>query len=76
MTVLEVDQPTTTAYAEVGALSHTMAGHVAGIVSASDSLGTAAQGLENETRNAHGRMADANRTHTVQMANPEFIKRR
>lgn len=75
MTVLNVDEPTTTAYMEVATLSNTMAGNVAGIASASDSLSTAAQGLDGETHAQHGRMADANRTHNVQMADPAFIQR-
>ncbi|WP_217235443.1 hypothetical protein [Streptomyces sp. AC555_RSS877] len=75
MTVLHVDEPTTTAYMEVATLSDAMAANVAGIVSASDSLSTVAQGLDSETKAQHGRMADANRTHSVQMADREFIKR-
>lgn len=76
MTLLDVDEPTTTAYMEVSTLSTAMADNVAGIVGASDSLSANAQGLEEETRAQHGRMADANRTHTVQMANRRFIERR
>jgi hypothetical protein len=76
MTVLEVDEPTTTAYLEIATLSNAMAGNVAGIVSASDSLSTAAQGLEGETQAQHRRMAEANRTHTVPMADRRFIQRR
>ncbi|MFB7548575.1 hypothetical protein [Streptomyces sp. NPDC056154] len=76
MTKLSVDEPTTTAYMEVATLSDAMAANVAGIVSASDSLSTSAQGLDSETRAQHGRMADANRTHTVRMADRQFIQRR
>jgi hypothetical protein len=76
MTVLSVDAPTTTAYMEISTLSTAMAGNVAAIVSASDVLATAAQGLAGETEGQHGRMADANRTHTVQMAEPAFNQRR
>jgi hypothetical protein len=75
MTVLHVDEPTTTAYMEIATLSNAMAGNVGQIVSASDSLATSAQGLDSETKAQHGRMADANRTHSVQMADREFIKR-
>lgn len=74
MTVLDVDEPTTSAYMEVATLSDAMAANIAGIISASDSLSTVARGLESETKAQHGRMADANRTHTVPMANREFIK--
>lgn len=76
MTKLKVDEPTTTAYMEIATLSNAMAGNVGQIVSASDSLSTAAQGLDGETQAQHSRMADANRTHTVQMADREFIQRR
>lgn len=76
MTVLHVDEPTTTAYMEIASLSTAMADNVGRIVSASDALSTAAQGLDDETRSQHSRMADANRTHTVQMADREFIQRR
>ncbi|WP_434600218.1 hypothetical protein [Streptomyces sp. A5-4] len=76
MTVLSVDEPTTTAYMEIATLSHAMAGNVGQIVSASDSLSTAARGLDGETQAQHSRMAEANRTHTVQMADREFIQRR
>lgn len=75
MTVLHVDEPTTAAYMEIATLSNAMAGNVGTIVSASDSLATSAQGLDSETKAQHGRMADANRTHNVQMADREFIKR-
>lgn len=75
MTVLNVDDPTTTAYMEVATLSDAMAANVAGIVSHSDSLAAAAEGLDSETRAQHGRMADANRTHNVQMADRQFIQR-
>lgn len=76
MTVLHVDEPTTTAYMEIATLSNAMAGNVAGIVSAADSLSTAAQGLDGETQAQHSRMAEANRTHTVPMADRAFIQRR
>lgn len=76
MTVLSVDEPTTTAYMEIATLSNAMAGHVASIVAAAESLATAAEGLANETSAQHGRMADANRTHSVQMAEPVFNQRR
>jgi hypothetical protein len=75
MTRLDVDEPTTTAYMEVSRLGTAAAGNVGSIVSASDSLAVNAQGLESETRAQHGRMQDANRTHSVQMAQREFIKR-
>lgn len=74
MTVLDVDDPTTTGYMEVSRLGTAAAGNVGTIVSASDSLTVNAQGLEAETRAQHGRMQDANRTHSVQMAQPAFIK--
>lgn len=76
MTRLNVDEPTTTAYMEISNLSNAMAANVGQIVSASDSLATNAEGLDSETKAQHGRMADANRTHAVQMADGEFIKRR
>ncbi|MFJ6559947.1 hypothetical protein ACIQMV_08700 [Streptomyces sp. NPDC091412] len=76
MTVLNVDEPTTTAYTEIANLSAAMADNVGQIVSTSDALSTAAQGLDDETRSQHSRMADANRTHTVQMADRAFIQRR
>ena len=75
MTKLKVDEPTTTAYMQVSTLGTAAAGNVGSIVSASDALATSAQGLEAETRAQHGRMQDANRTHSVQMADREFIKR-
>lgn len=75
MTVLNVDEPTTTAYMEVSTLGTAAAGNVGSIVSASDALAVSAQGLESETRAQHGRMQDANRTHSVPMADREFIKR-
>lgn len=74
MTRLDVDEPTTTAYMEVSRLGTAAAGNVGSIVSASDALSTSAQGLESETQAQHGRMQDANRTHSVQMAQPAFIK--
>lgn len=76
MTRLDVDEPTTTAYMEVSRHGTAAAGNVGSIVSSSDALAVSAQGLEAETRARHGRMADANRTHSVQMADREFIKRR
>ncbi|MDK1474627.1 hypothetical protein QNO07_14550 [Streptomyces sp. 549] len=76
MTVLNVDEPTTTAYMEISTLSNAMAGNVGQIVSASDSLSSAAQGLDGETQAQHSRMAEANRTHTVEMADRAFIQRR
>lgn len=75
MTVLDVDEPTTTAYMEIATLSDAMAANVGQIVAHADSLSAAAQGLGAETQAQHGRMADANRTHTVQMAQRQFIKR-
>ncbi|MDG9709691.1 hypothetical protein [Streptomyces sp. DH10] len=72
---LRVDEPTTTAYMEVFKLSETMAANVDGIVAGADSLSSNAQGLAQETEAEHGRMADLNRTHHVQMADREFIKR-
>lgn len=76
MTVLNVDEPTTTAYMQIATLSNSMAGNVATIASASDTLSTAAESLDRETHDQHGQMADANRTHTVQMADRAFIQRR
>lgn len=76
MTRLEVDEPTTTAYMEVATLGTAAAGNVGSIVSAADALAVSAQGLESETQAQHGRMQDANRTHSVQMAKAPFIKRR
>ena len=75
MTKLDVDEPTTSAYMEISTLSNAMVANVGQIVSASDSLSTVAQGLDAETRAQHGRMADANRTHSVQMADRKFIER-
>ncbi|MFJ9902017.1 hypothetical protein ACIRVK_03745 [Streptomyces sp. NPDC101152] len=76
MTLLSVDEPTTTAYMEVATLSEAMAVNVGRIVSEADGLSNAAEGLSQEAQAQHGRMADANRTHSVQMADREFIKRR
>lgn len=76
MTILSVDEPTTTAYMEIAILSNAMAGNVGTIVSAADSLAVAAQGLEGEAQAQHGRMADANRTNPIQMADGPFIQRR
>ncbi|MGW1102730.1 hypothetical protein [Streptomyces sp. NPDC002540] len=76
MTRLDVDEPTTTAYMEVSTLGTAAAENVGSIVSASNALAVSADGLESETRAQHGRMADANRTHTVQMADRQFIQRR
>lgn len=76
MTALDVDEPTTAAYMEVSTLSHAMADNVAGVVSASDALSTIAQSLEEVAKSQHSRMADANRTHNVQMADRRFIQRR
>lgn len=76
MTRLEVDEATTTAYMEVSNRSSAMADNIGQIVSHSDALAVAAQGLDEEARSQHGRMADANRTHSVQMASAEFIKPR
>lgn len=75
-TRLDVDQATTTAYMEVFTLSTAMADNIGSIVSHSDALSVAAQGLDEEARSQHGRMADGNRTHNVQMAQPAFIKPR
>jgi hypothetical protein len=76
MTILHVDEPTTTAYMEIATLSTAMADNVGQIVSNSDALSNAAQGLDDETRSQHSRMADANRSHHVQMADSQFIQRR
>ena len=76
MTKLTVDEPTTSAYMEVFTLSNAMAGNVAGIVGRSDSLQANAQGLAEATESEHGRMRDANRTHSVQMADAAFIQPR
>lgn len=75
MTLLSVDEPTITAYMEVSTLSGAMAANVGTIVSASDGLSAAAEGLSAETQAQHGRMADAGRTHSVQMADRRFNKR-
>lgn len=75
MTKLNVDEPTTSAYMEISTLSNAMAGNVGQIVSAADSLIVNANGLDAETKGQHGRMADANKTHSVPMADREFIKR-
>lgn len=76
MTVLNTDEPTTTAYMEVSRLGTAAAGNVATIISAADTLVINAQGMEAETQAEHGRMQDANRTHSVQMADSPFIQRR
>lgn len=76
MTVLNTDEPTTTAYMEVSRLGTAAAGNVGTIVSAADALVVSAQGMEAETQAEHGRMQDANRTHSVQMADSPFIQRR
>ncbi|WP_042422231.1 hypothetical protein [Streptacidiphilus anmyonensis] len=75
MTKLHVDEPTVTAYMEVALHGDSAAQEVGNIVSSADALSTAAQGLENETRASHSRMADANRTGAVQMADRAFIQR-
>ncbi|MCX4919940.1 hypothetical protein [Streptomyces sp. NBC_00687] len=75
MSRLTVDEPTTTAYMEVFTLSEVMASNVGAIVSHADALSTNAQGLAEATEAEHGRMADANRTHHVPMADAQFIKR-
>ncbi|WP_086796996.1 hypothetical protein [Streptomyces caniscabiei] len=72
---LTVDEPTTTAYMEVFTLSENMAANVDGIVAGADSLTANAQGLAQETEAEHGRMAELNKTHHVQMADREFIQR-
>lgn len=76
MTRLDVDEPTTTAYMEVSRLGTAGAENIGRIVSVSENLVANAQELESETEARHGRMQDANRTHSVQMADREFIKRR
>ncbi|MET8411108.1 hypothetical protein ABZV34_23900 [Streptomyces sp. NPDC005195] len=73
---LEVDEPTTSAYMEVSTLSEAMAANVQGIVGRADSLQANAQGLAEATEGEHGRMRDANRTHTVKMADRRFIQPR
>ncbi|MBV7255107.1 hypothetical protein KQH21_31155 [Streptomyces sp. IpFD-1.1] len=75
MTKLEVDEPTTTAYMEVATLSQSAADHVGAIVSEADVLSALAEQLSEANTAQHGRMADANRTHDVQMADRSFIKR-
>ncbi|WP_331757671.1 hypothetical protein [Streptomyces albidoflavus] len=75
MTTLEVDEPTTTAYMEVATLSQSAADHVGAIVSEADALSADAEQLSEANTAQHGRMADANRTHDVQMADRSFIKR-
>lgn len=75
MTRLDVDAPTVTAYAEIATLSNEMTNNVGEIISAADSLSACAQGLDDQTRAQHSRMADANRTHDVPMAQPAFIQR-
>ncbi|MFF5638254.1 hypothetical protein [Streptomyces sp. NPDC012825] len=72
---LDVDAPTVTAYMEVATLSNAMADNVGSIVSTSDALAAAAEGLDDETRSQHSRMAEANRTHHVPMAASSFIQR-
>lgn len=73
---LTVDEPTTSAYMEVYTLSEAMANDVAGIVGRADSLQANAQGLSQATEAEHGRMRDANRTHSVPMAQASFIQPR
>ncbi|WP_033947578.1 hypothetical protein [Streptomyces sp. CNQ431] len=75
MTKLEVDDRTTTAYMEVATLSQSAADHVGAIVSEADALSADAEQLSQANTAQHGRMADANRTHDVQMADRSFIKR-
>jgi hypothetical protein len=75
MAVLEVDEPTVTAYSEVAAKGEAAAANIGTIIAAADSLVVNAQQLETETQARHGRMQDANRTHTVPMADRSFIKR-
>jgi len=75
MDVLEVDAPTVTAYGEVAAKGEAAAANIATVISAADSLVVNAQQLETETQARHGRMQDANRSHSVPMADRSFIKR-
>lgn len=75
MAVLDVDEPTVTAYSEVAAKGEAAAANIGTVIAAADSLVVNAQQLETETQARHGRMQDANRTHDVQMAQPAFIKR-
>lgn len=75
MAVLDVDAPTVTAYSEVAAKGEAAAANIGTIISAADALIVNAQQLETETQARHGRMQDANRTHSVQMSQPAFIKR-
>ncbi|MDI3390473.1 hypothetical protein QIS99_30405 [Streptomyces sp. B-S-A8] len=76
MTVLDVDEPTTQAYMEVARLSYACGGTVGAILSTTDELSAAAQSMEADTRALHGRMADANRSNSVHMAQNAFIERR
>lgn len=75
MAVLDVDAPTVTAYSEVAAKGEAAAANIGTVIAAADSLVVNAQQLETETQARHGRMQDANRTHTVPMAQPAFVKR-
>lgn len=76
MTVLNTDEPTTAAYMEVSRLGTAAAGNVGTIIAATDALVVNAQGMEAATQAEHGRMQDANRTHSVQMSDSPFIERR
>ena len=75
MAVLDVDEPTVTAYGEVAARGEAAAANIATVISAADALVVNAQQLETETQARHGRMREANRTHDVPMAQPVFVKR-
>lgn len=75
MDVLDVDDPTVTAYGEVAAKGEAAAANIGTVIAAADALVVNAQELESETQARHGRMQDANRTHDVPMANRQFIKR-
>ncbi|MEU5772690.1 hypothetical protein ABZ819_05215 [Streptomyces venezuelae] len=75
MAVLDVDEPTVTAYGEVAAKGEAAAANLGTVIAAADALVVNGQQLETETRARHGRMQDANRTHSVPMAQSSFIKR-
>lgn len=76
MAVLDVDEPTVIAYSEVAAKGEAAAANIGTVIAAADALVVNAQQLETETQARHGRMQDGNRTHSVAMAQPAFIKRR
>ena len=74
MAVLNVDEETVTAYGEVAAKGEAAAANIGTVIAAADALVVNGQLLESETQARHGRMQDANRTHSVPMAQASFIK--